>query len=76
MDDNLYKSLCNYFSTLFNYGYKDYSGTLMLVTYCLLVQFYNENSDILTTEEKESINNLIELFYDSDCLIPSPSICE
>jgi hypothetical protein len=76
MDNVLYESLCNYFDTLTNYGYKDYSGTVKLIIYCLLVQFYNENSDSLTADEKESINHFISTFYDSDCLISSPNTCE
>lgn len=71
IDNTLFRSINNYFSTLSRLGYLNYNGVNKLIVLAFLEELLNGEFNVIVTEEEyRAIMNCFKCINGSECFIP------
>lgn len=76
MDEIIYDSILNYFSTLSNLGYINYNDVYKLLFLVAIRDFiYNDFWEYISEEDYREIEKSLYKIFGTSCLIPYPEFC-
>ena len=76
MENLLYNAYLRYFTTLENFGYKNYKEVKKLLFYTFIQELVNTTSIVIPEEDYKHLENALYCLYGTSCLIPYPNYCE
>ena len=75
MDNLLYNACVKYFTTLGNYGYKNYVEVKKLLFFIFIQELVNTTSIVISEEDYKYLERALYCIYGTTCLIPYPNYC-